>query len=124
MPSVAPQYAGYVAWRGLVEEADISSRTHADLFERFAFCLPPGEQMLGYPVAGAGNTTRPGRRRYNLVWYRPAAEESGLVDLLTDESGHRHEVSIPPPLIRREVIARMRQDAESCLRLSSPSWCG
>jgi 2-polyprenyl-6-methoxyphenol hydroxylase-like FAD-dependent oxidoreductase len=115
MPGVAPQYAGYVAWRGLVDEAQVSPRTHADVFERFAFCLPPGEQMLGYPVAGAGNTTRPGHRRYNLVWYRPAAEDSTLVDLLTDASGRRHEVSIPPPLIRPGVIARMRQDADELL---------
>jgi 2-polyprenyl-6-methoxyphenol hydroxylase-like FAD-dependent oxidoreductase len=115
MPSIAPQYAGYVAWRGLVEEAGISARTHSALFERFAFCLPPGEQMLGYPVAGAGNTTQPGHRRYNFVWYRPAAEDSGLVDLLTDETRHRHEFSIPPPLIRRELIARMRHDADALL---------
>ena len=115
MPSVAPQYAGYVAWRGLVDEAIISSQTHAALFERFGFCLPPGEQMLGYPVAGAGNTTQRGHRRYNFVWYRPAAEDLGLVDLLTDEYGHRHEVSIPPPLIRREVIARMQHDADALL---------
>ena len=71
--------------------------------------------MLGYPVPGAGNTTQRGHRRYNVVWYRPAAEHAGLVDLLTDESGRTHEVSIPPPLIRREVIARMRHDADTLL---------
>ena len=115
LPSVAPQYAGYVAWRGLVDEAEISPRTHAALFERFAFCLPPGEQALGYPVAGPGNTTQPGRRRYNLVWYRPAAEGADLVDMLTDESRLRHERAIPPPLIRRDVIARLRQEANTLL---------
>ncbi len=115
LPSVTPTYAGYIAWRGLVEERAISSPTHAALFERFSFCLPPGEQMLGYPVAGAGNSTERGHRRYNFVWYRPAAEDSGLVDLLTDESSRTHDASIPPPLIRREVIARMRHDADTLL---------
>jgi 2-polyprenyl-6-methoxyphenol hydroxylase-like FAD-dependent oxidoreductase len=115
MPSVTPEYAGYVAWRGLVNEAIISSDTHAALFEKFAFCLPPGEQMLGYPIAGAGNTTQRGQRRYNFVWYRPAAENEGLVDLLTDESGRRHELSIPPPLTRREVITSMQRDARALL---------
>jgi len=79
------------------------------------FCLPPGEQMLGYPVAGAGNSTRPGERRYNWVWYRPAAEQSVLADLLTDEAGRRHDVSIAPPLIRREIVARMRAEADALL---------
>jgi 2-polyprenyl-6-methoxyphenol hydroxylase-like FAD-dependent oxidoreductase len=115
LPSVTPEYAGYVAWRGLVEEGAISPPTHAALFEKFGFCLPPGEQMLGYPVAGAGNTTHRGHRRYNFVWYRPAAEDSELVDLLTDKSRRTHEVSIPPPLIRPEVIARMRHDADTLL---------
>jgi 2-polyprenyl-6-methoxyphenol hydroxylase-like FAD-dependent oxidoreductase len=115
LPAVIPQYAGYVAWRGLVEETALSSATHAELFEKFAFCLPPGEQMLGYPVAGAANSTQRGERRYNFVWYRPAAEHATLVDLLTDETGHRHSVSIPPPLIRRDVIARMHADANALL---------
>ena len=115
LPSATLQYAGYVAWRGLVEEPAISAATHAMLFERLAFCLPPGEQMLGYPVAGAANTTEHGRRRYNFVWYRPAAEDSSLPELLTDESGHVHQVSIPPPLIRRQVVSRMQQDADTLL---------
>ena len=51
------------------------------------FCLPPGEQFLGYPVAGPDNDLRPGRRRYNVVWYRPADEATELPWLLTDESG-------------------------------------
>jgi 2-polyprenyl-6-methoxyphenol hydroxylase-like FAD-dependent oxidoreductase len=114
MPAVTPQYAGYVAWRGLVDEAAISPATHAALFEKFGFCLPPGEQMLGYPVAGAANTTQRGLRRYNFVWYRPA-EEDALSDLLTDQSGYTHEMSIPPPLIRAEVIARMLRDADALL---------
>jgi 2-polyprenyl-6-methoxyphenol hydroxylase-like FAD-dependent oxidoreductase len=115
MPSVVPQYAGYIAWRGLIEESAWSAATHAQLFDKFAFCLPPGEQMLGYPVAGAANSTQRGHRRYNLVWYRPAAEESDLEDLLTDVGGQRHEIAIPPPLIRPDVVARMRADADALL---------
>jgi 2-polyprenyl-6-methoxyphenol hydroxylase-like FAD-dependent oxidoreductase len=114
-PSITPQYAGYIAWRGLIEETALSPATHAELFNQFCFCLPPGEQMLGYPVAGAANSTRRGERRYNFVWYRPAEEQSALVDLLTDESGRRHNFSIPPPLIHREVVARMRSDADALL---------
>lgn len=115
LPSATPQYAGYVAWRGLVEEPAISAATHAVLFERLGFCLPPGEQMLGYPVAGAANTTQRGHRRYNFVWYRPAAEDSSLRELLTDENGHTHPVSIPPPFIRKQVVARMQHDADTLL---------
>jgi 2-polyprenyl-6-methoxyphenol hydroxylase-like FAD-dependent oxidoreductase len=81
------------------------------------FCLPPGEQCLGYPVAGPENDLRPEHRRYNLVWYRPADEATELQQLLTDESGVTHAISIPPPLIRRAAIGAMRAAAE---RLIAP----
>jgi 2-polyprenyl-6-methoxyphenol hydroxylase-like FAD-dependent oxidoreductase len=70
---------------------------------------------LGYPVAGPDNDLRPGHRRYNVVWYRPADERAELTYLLTDEKGMLHTISIPPPLIRREAIAQMRAAAERLL---------
>ncbi|SDI45692.1 2-polyprenyl-6-methoxyphenol hydroxylase [Bradyrhizobium sp. Rc2d] len=112
---VRPAYAGYVAWRGLVNERDLSSRTRAELCDWFAFSLPPGEQMLGYPVAGVNEEMDVGERRFNFVWYRPADADHGLADLLTDIDGVRHELSIPPSRIRSEVIASMRRDAEQLL---------
>jgi len=112
---VRPAYAGYVAWRGLVNERDLSPRTRAELCDWFAFSLPPGEQMLGYPVAGTNEEMDVGERRFNFVWYRPADADHGLSDLLTDIDGVRHELSIPPTRIRSEVIASMRRDAERLL---------
>ncbi len=108
LPAVRPQYAGYVAWRGLVPEGALSPAAHRDIFDAMVFCLPPGEQFLGYPVAGPDNDLRPGERRYNFVWYRPAPEATVLQDLLTDESGHVHALSIPPPLVRADVVAELR----------------
>jgi 2-polyprenyl-6-methoxyphenol hydroxylase-like FAD-dependent oxidoreductase len=115
MPDVAPLYAGYVAWRALLPESAIPSPIHDELFELMTFCLPPGEQCLGYPVAGPDNELRAGQRRYNVVWYRPADEDTELPWLLTDESGATHSISIPPPLIRRDAIAAMRAAAERLL---------
>jgi 2-polyprenyl-6-methoxyphenol hydroxylase-like FAD-dependent oxidoreductase len=115
LPDVQPLYAGYVAWRGLVAEGSLSERAHEDIFADFAFCLPPGEQMLGYPVAGPENDLRPGYRSYNWVWYRPAGEETDLPHLLTDRNGRTHSISIPPPLIAPAVIAEMRAHAEEVL---------
>ena len=111
LPEVAPLYAGYVAWRSLLPEEAIPS----ELFEYMTFCLPPGEQFLGYPVAGPDNDLRPGHRRYNVVWYRPVDERGELRRLLTDESGVTHAISIPPPLIRRAAVADMRAAAERLL---------
>ncbi len=117
LPDLNPLYAGYVAWRSLLPEQAIPPAIHRELFEHMTFCLPPGEQFLGYPVAGPDNDLRPGHRRYNVVWYRPAAEGTELQRLLTDDSGVTHTISIPPPLIRQQHIAAMRTAAE---RLVAP----
>jgi 2-polyprenyl-6-methoxyphenol hydroxylase-like FAD-dependent oxidoreductase len=115
LPAVTPQYAGYTAWRALIAEDAIPPDTHRDLFAFMSFGLPPGEQFLGYPVAGPDNDLRPGHRRYNVVWYRPADETTKLQWLLTDDNGKTHTISIPPPLIRRDAIAEMRADAKRLL---------
>jgi 2-polyprenyl-6-methoxyphenol hydroxylase-like FAD-dependent oxidoreductase len=114
-PQAQPLYAGYTAWRGMVEESALPPDVHAELFAYFAFSLPQGEQMLGYPVAGEGNNLTPGQRRYNFVWYRPADAETALPRLLTDDTGKLHDMSIPPPLIARSTISQMRAAAESVL---------
>jgi len=119
LPDVAPRYAGYSAWRALIAEKAFPPDVHGELFEYMTFGLPRGEQFLGYPVAGPDNDLRPGHRRYNVVWYRPADESTKLQWLLTDERGVTHAISIPPPLIRREAIAEMRADAE---RLVAPQF--
>jgi 2-polyprenyl-6-methoxyphenol hydroxylase-like FAD-dependent oxidoreductase len=115
LPAVVPLYAGYVAWRALLSEAALPPAVHREVFEAMTFCLPPGEQFLGYPVAGPDNDLRPGHRRYNIVWYRPAEETTELARLLTDDRGVTHSISIPPPLIRGEAIAAMRDAAERLL---------
>ena len=115
LPEAAPQYAGYSAWRALLAESAMPADVHCELFDYMSFGLPPGEQFLGYPVAGPDNDLRPGHRRFNVVWYRPADETTKLQWLLTDESGVTHAISIPPPLIRHDAIAEMRSDAERLL---------
>jgi 2-polyprenyl-6-methoxyphenol hydroxylase-like FAD-dependent oxidoreductase len=119
LPDVSLRYAGYVAWRGLVDERALSQPTWDALFEKFAFCLPAHEQILGYPVAGHGNSTRPGERRYNFVWYRATGEDIALPDLLTDATGKLHANGIAPHLIRADVLADME---EAALTLLAPQF--
>lgn len=114
LPDVHLQYAGYIAWRGLVDESALCDATHTALFDKFAFCLPPQEQILGYPVAGHSNSTVAGQRRYNFVWYR-ACDNDALRDLLRDESGKQFEGGIPPGLIRGDVLDAMYTSADTLL---------
>ena len=115
LPDVVPLYAGYTAWRALIAEDAFPPETHRAVFGIMSFGLPPGEQFLSYPVAGPDNDLRIGKRRTNVIWYRPADEHTKLQWLLTDEQGKTHAISIPPPLLRREAIAEMHDAAERLL---------
>lgn len=114
-PNIKPQYAGYIAWRGVADESALSARTLETLFPHFGFGLPPGEQMLGYPVSGANGSIAPGDRRYNFVWYRPAQEGAALKDLLTDDQGQFYPTGIPPQKVAAQHIQVMRQAAQDLL---------
>ena len=114
LPQVEPVYAGYVAWRAVLEERLIPPDIHREVFELYAFCMPEGEQLLGYPVPGRDNDTEVGRRAYNIVWYQPT-DAATLADISTDASGRHHGAGIPPPLIRPDVTARVKAHAEKVL---------
>ncbi len=109
-PDVRPEYAGYVIWRGLVDEADLPSALHQRIFDHFTFYFPPRYESIGYPIPGRDNDLRPGHRRYNWVWYAGATAEQ-LLDILTDASGKQYEFGIPPGLLRPEIVAAMRAAA-------------
>lgn len=114
-PEVAVEYAGYVAWRGVCDESVLSQLTLDTVFDTFGFGLPPGEQLIGYPVAGAGNSVGRGQRRYNFVWYRPAPDDGTLQALMTDADGHHHPLGLPPNKVSWKHVAAARQAARELL---------
>jgi len=112
-PDAEPEYAGYIAWRGVVEPDGVSAATRAVAFEKYTMCLPDGEMMLAYPVPGRDDDIRPGHCSCNFVWYHPVDERETLPELCTDAAGCQHGLSIAPPLIRPEVLEAMRADARA-----------
>src|SRR5262252_2087293 len=113
-PAIQPIYAGYYIWRGAPNEADLAPATRESIFPHFVFFLPERQQVIGYPIAGLDNDLRPGHRRYNFIWYR-VGDARQLQRMCVDENGQQHEHSVPPPLIRPDLIAAMRADAASIM---------
>jgi 2-polyprenyl-6-methoxyphenol hydroxylase-like FAD-dependent oxidoreductase len=114
LPDVAPVYASYVAWRGLTEEADMPAAALDTIGHQVVYCFPEGEMLLAMTVPGVGDDMRPGHRRIYFIWYRRTSGIE-LADLFTDASGKHHGVSIPPPLIRSELLAGLRDHAHKVL---------
>jgi len=114
LPGAQPVYAGYVAWRAVLDEVDVPPDLWREVVELYAFCLPEGEQLISYAVPGRDNDTAVGRRAYNIIWYRPT-DRATLADICTDAGGRHHAAGIPPPLIRPDVIARVKADAKALI---------
>lgn len=114
LPEVQPRPAGYVAWRGLIAENDLPEGAHQLLFDRSAHSMPEGELVVSLPVPGANNDMRPGHRRYYFIWYRPT-DPVQQAQMFTDATGRSHGLTIPPPLIRPQFIAAMKEAARAKL---------
>jgi 2-polyprenyl-6-methoxyphenol hydroxylase-like FAD-dependent oxidoreductase len=89
-------------------EAYLATETLRTIYPYFTFYLLKRQQVLGYPIAGFDDDLTPGKRRYNIIWYRVA--DAGEL-----RGGVQHEYSVPPPLIRKDQIAQMCRDARDIL---------
>src|SRR5262245_12025841 len=113
-PEIQPIYAGYYIWRAAPNEADLKPETRESIFRYYILFVAAQQHVFGYPIAGLNNDLRAGHRRYNVGWYR-VGDAQELRDMCVDENGHQHEYSVPPPLIRKDLVARMLADAEDIL---------
>jgi 2-polyprenyl-6-methoxyphenol hydroxylase-like FAD-dependent oxidoreductase len=113
-PHVQPVYSGYYIWRGAPNESDLSPETRRTMFPYYSFFLADRLQALGYPISGPDDELRAGYRRYNFGWYSVATSQK-LKEMCVDEYGQQHEFSVPPPLVRKDLIAQMRAEMETVL---------
>ena len=118
LPDVSPQYAGYVAWRGVVPETELSAATRAALDDAITYYVYANSHILVYPIPGRDGSVAPGERLINIVWYRNYLAGDDLEDLLLDGYGTRREVSVPPGSLRPDHIAEAR--ATAAARLPGP----
>jgi 2-polyprenyl-6-methoxyphenol hydroxylase-like FAD-dependent oxidoreductase len=114
LPEARAQYAGFVAWRAVAQYDRLAPSARELLLHRMVFGFPAGELILSIPMPAPDDDSGNSGRCCHFVWFRPTAE-TALPDLLTDASGHRHGVSIPPPSIRQEPIATLKRDAQALL---------
>lgn len=107
LPDARPAYAGYVAWRGLVDEHTLPCTVLQMLRDRFTFQQGDAHLFLTYLVPGRDGTIAPGKRRVNWVWYRRLAQDR-LPSLFLARDGTQRDGSLPPGAMRddsrRELV--------------------
>ena len=111
LPQVQPHYAGYIAWRGTVDEALAPPDLVAFFDDTFTFSeARSGGHILVYFIPGAKADTSEGHRQLNWVWYVHASDDE-LKQLLTDRQGVLHHNSLPLGGATEETIAELRARA-------------
>lgn len=114
-PDAQAQYAGYVAWRGMVPESDLPSDVSARLGDAITYHVLANSHILIYPIPDHVGSVRPGDRLINFVWYRNYLEGGDLDDVLTDRSGTRRALSVPPGAAADHHVAELRATASARL---------
>lgn len=111
LPDIDARYAGYVAWRGTLDESRVPPGLLPFFDDLFTFSeARNGGHMLAYFIPGSDGAVTKGARRLNWVWY----VHVGLADLttvLTDKNGVRHRSSLPRGTTPERTVADLRARA-------------
>ncbi|MFC7187735.1 FAD-dependent monooxygenase [Halorubrum yunnanense] len=109
-PDVEPEFASYVAWRGVVDEADLSGACVGAFDGTFTFYQGADQLILAYFIPGPDGETAPGSRRLNWVWYDTLdGRDRGAI--FTDTSDAERRFSVSPGRLRDPVRRRQRERA-------------
>lgn len=110
-PDLTADYAGYIAWRGTVDDSDLPPALVAAFDNIFTFSdARSGGHALGYFIPGEGLATGVGHRRLNWVWYVGATVTERDALLVTREGRHRRS-SLGRGMARDDAVADLMQKA-------------
>ncbi len=111
----AATYAGYVLWRGLVDEHEIDGGLAIRDVE-FREHTPRNARLVTFAVPGADGDTHPGRRRGSFTWFD--RERNGLLT----EGGHLSGSEVRGTLAGPDVPDQVIVDLQERSRLWPSPW--
>lgn len=115
LPDLPREYAGYVAWRGIVSEEALSRETFATFREAIVYYLMPGSHILTYPIPSVDGSVEPGRRLINWIWYRNVPPGQALERVMTGADGRVYDVSVPAGAAKQLQVDELRLHGERML---------
>jgi 2,6-dihydroxypyridine 3-monooxygenase len=115
LPDCRAEYAGYVAWRGMVPETQLDDRVATQLGDSITYFVYANSHILVYPIPSAGGSVAPGDRLMNFVWYRNYLAGDDVAAALTGHDGTVRELSLPPGAAHPAQVAEVRATAEARL---------
>ena len=111
--NTGPQYAGYVTWRGMVDQKDVPKATWDFFQDAFTYGLLGDGHIIAYPisqVASDGQVT--GETRLNFQWYWNIEAGRDLDRLMTADDGSRRPVSVHFASLPDSTLSELHDRAE------------
>jgi len=115
LPDVVPDYAGYVAWRGVIEESEVSPEVASVFANKLIVFQAPQTHILCYLIPGNSGELSEGKRRLNWVWYWNVPDGEQLHQVLSDRTGLCRDYSVPQGTIRQDLVEHQREIAQKIL---------
>ncbi|RDL41696.1 uncharacterized protein BP5553_01675 [Venustampulla echinocandica] len=111
LPDAEPLYSGYLGWRGLVPESEMSEESREILSPEFTGFTYKGGYILCYIVPSSDGNLEVGHRRFNWVWYSKSPPQSSAqyAEIMTDSDGWKHRNSVPKGKMREDVWNAQRE---------------
>ena len=113
-PDVSPEYAGYVAYRGLIPEQELTLAEVNFFSNKFTLFPYENSHLLSYMVPGPDGQLTKGNRLYNWVWYLDKTQAE-LDQLLIDKNGHQREFTVPAGSMNEESLIALNKQADEQL---------
>lgn len=110
-PDSASSYAGYIAWRGVVEESAFQHADIAELIENMTLLRADGALFMTFLIPALDGSLEAGKRRFNWLWYRNETDAATLASFLTDREGRHHHASIAPGELSAHSLAHLQHAA-------------
>ncbi|KAB5572790.1 hypothetical protein GE09DRAFT_1170812 [Coniochaeta sp. 2T2.1] len=105
------EYSGYVSWRGVVPECEVSPEAVKYFENRNCLNLLKRNYIVAYIIPSDSGSFAPGDRVINFLWYWPYAEGSQeLKAVLTDINGKTHSKTVPAGLVKPEIWSKLLAD--------------
>ncbi|TEY78484.1 hypothetical protein BOTCAL_0048g00100 [Botryotinia calthae] len=114
LPTVDRRYAGYIAWRGVVAEEEVSEETRKIFQRNITYSVVTGGHAIVYNIPGKLGSIGEGKRLLNFCWYTNEPEVR-LDDVMTDREGRRHYTSISSGSVREAVWTKQKELGSSLM---------
>ncbi len=112
LPGISPTYAGYIAWRGMVREKELTKKTVQTFCDTLSSFQGKETTILLYEVPGEDGSVETGDRRINWVWYENVPAGPRLSALMTDTAGYEHRSTVGRNLMTAETRTYMERRAQ------------